>query len=59
VEEERRLLYVAATRAKRNLYLSYPISMYDRGAGIVFSKLSQFLDGIPPKILRPMQLVEG
>jgi DNA helicase-2/ATP-dependent DNA helicase PcrA len=59
VEEERRLIYVAATRAKQNLYLSYPISMYDRGAGIVFSKLSQFLDGIPARTLRPMQHIEG
>jgi ATP-dependent DNA helicase UvrD/PcrA len=58
-EEERRLMYVAATRAKQNLYISYPISMYDRGSGMVLSKPSRFLDNVPPRILRPMQLVEG
>jgi DNA helicase-2/ATP-dependent DNA helicase PcrA len=58
LEEERRLLYVAATRAKQNLYLSYPINMYDRAAGMVLSKPSRFLDDIAPEILTPMDLVE-
>ena len=58
LEEERRLLYVAVTRAKQNLYLSYPINMYDRASGMVLSKPSRFLDGIPRQLLRPMQLVE-
>jgi DNA helicase-2/ATP-dependent DNA helicase PcrA len=58
LEEERRLMYVAATRAKQNLYIAYPINMYDRAAGMVLSKPSRFLDDIPPRLLRPMQLVE-
>jgi len=58
LEEERRLLYVAVTRAKQNLYLSYPINMYDRATGMVLSKPSRFLDGIPRQLLRPMQLRE-
>jgi DNA helicase-2/ATP-dependent DNA helicase PcrA len=58
LEEERRLLYVAATRAKQNLYLCYPATMYDRGAGIVMSKPSRFLDGIPRQVVRPVQLLE-
>ena len=58
LEEERRLMYVAVTRAKRNLYLCYPINMYDRATGMVLSKPSRFLDGIPNQLLRPMQLVE-
>ncbi|MGH7787429.1 MAG: ATP-dependent helicase [Candidatus Binatia bacterium] len=58
LEEERRLMYVAVTRAKQHLYLSYPINMYDRAAGMVLSKPSRFLDGIPREVLRPMQLVE-
>jgi DNA helicase-2/ATP-dependent DNA helicase PcrA len=58
LEEERRLLYVAATRAKQNLYISYPINMYDRAAGMVLSKPSRFLDDIAPAILAPMDLVE-
>ena len=58
LEEERRLLYVAVTRAKQHLYLCYPINMYDRAQGMVLSKPSRFLDGIPRQLLRPMQLVE-
>ena len=59
LEEERRLLYVAVTRAKRHLYLAYPINMYDRATGMVLSKPSRFLDGIPRTTLRPMQLIES
>jgi DNA helicase-2/ATP-dependent DNA helicase PcrA len=59
LEEERRLLYVAVTRAKRNLYLTYPINTYDRATGMVFSKPSRFLDGIARQLLKPMQLIES
>jgi DNA helicase-2/ATP-dependent DNA helicase PcrA len=59
LEEERRLLYVAATRAKQNLYISYPINMYDRSAGFVLSKPSRFLDDVPRELLRPVQVVES
>ena len=59
LEEERRLLYVAVTRAKRNLYLAYPINMYDRATGMVLAKPSRFLDGISRELLKPMQLVEA
>ena len=58
LEEERRLLYVSVTRAKKNIYLCYPINMYDRASGMVLSKPSRFLDGIPRELLRPMQLIE-
>ena len=46
VEEERRLFYVACTRAKELLYISYPINIYDRESGLVLSKQSRFLDNI-------------
>jgi len=59
LEEERRLLYVAVTRAKRNLYLSYPINMYDRATGMVLAKPSRFLDGVSRQLLKPMQLLES
>ncbi len=46
VEEERRLFYVACTRAKEQLFISYPINIYDRESGLVLSKPSRFLDNI-------------
>ncbi len=57
-EEERRLMYVAATRAKENLFITYPINIFDRATGMVLSKPSRFLDGIPRKMLEPVILME-
>ncbi|HEV8716273.1 MAG TPA: ATP-dependent helicase [Candidatus Binatia bacterium] len=58
LEEERRLMYVAATRAKENLFITYPINIFDRATGMVFSKPSRFLDGISRRILEPVMLME-
>ncbi len=57
IEEELRLTYVAATRAKENLYFSYPINAYDRVTGMLLSRPSRFIDGIPEHILEPWSLV--
>lgn len=46
IEEERRLFYVACTRAKEKLFISYPINIFDRESGTVLSKKSRFLDCI-------------
>ncbi len=46
LEEERRLFYVACTRAKEKLYITYPTNIFDRQEGIVLSKPSRFLDNI-------------
>mgnify|MGYP001351672327 CR=1 FL=1 len=51
MEEERRLFYVACTRAKQRLYLTYPTNIYDRATGTILSKVSRFLDGVPEKLL--------
>ena len=51
LEEELRLLYVAATRAKENLFFVYPREIYDRGTGMIFSRPSRFLEDIPSDIL--------
>ena len=58
LEEERRLFYVSVTRAKRHLYLTYPINVFDRGSGMVLSKPSRFLDPVAPKLLEQLVLVE-
>jgi len=34
MEEERRLMYVACTRAQQNLFITYPINIYDRESGM-------------------------
>lgn len=52
LEEELRLMYVAATRAKTNLFFSYPMQVYDRSSGIILSRPSRFLDAIPEEILQ-------
>ena len=46
LEEERRLMYVAVTRAKHNLYLCYPMNIFDRERGMTFSKPSRFIAGV-------------
>ena len=51
LDEELRLMYVAATRAKSYLYITYPIDMFDYSTGMVLSKPSRFLDGISEDIL--------
>ncbi len=58
MEEERRLLYVAATRAKDTLVLTYPINIYERASGTVLSLPSRFVEGIPPEILPRYALIE-
>ena len=51
LEEELRLMYVAATRAKEKLFFICPDHAYDRGSGIVLSRPSRFLNMIPDHIL--------
>lgn len=46
MEEERRLFYVAVTRAKDELYLTYPI-IYSGYDGEVIMKISRFLEELP------------
>ena len=51
LDEELRLMYVAITRAKTHLAITYPIDMFDYSTNMVLSKPSRFLDGINPEIL--------
>lgn len=56
LEDELRLMYVAATRAKENLYISYPVNIYDRTTATVLFRPSRFIDGIGEHILQPCVL---
>lgn len=58
MDEELRLMYVATTRAKNNLYVTYPVDMYDYSMNMVLSKPSRFLDGIPDDILERWDITE-
>jgi DNA helicase-2/ATP-dependent DNA helicase PcrA len=51
LEEERRLFYVAITRAKENLYFSYALSRYRYGR-LMNCEMSRFIDEVDPSYLR-------
>jgi len=53
LEEERRLMYVACTRAKEHLFITYPINIYDRESGMILSKPSRFIEGMADGLLEP------
>ncbi len=53
MEEERRLMYVACTRAKEHLMITYPMNIYDRESGLILTKPSRFLAGINEQLLEP------
>ena len=57
LEEERRLFYVGITRAKNELYLSYPLIRATRGRdGDVMQLPSRFLKEIPGELVNEWQL---
>jgi DNA helicase-2/ATP-dependent DNA helicase PcrA len=51
LEEERRLFYVALTRAKDELYLTYPMMNPKSYSGDVICRPSQFLDDFPQDLV--------
>ncbi len=51
MEEERRLMYVAVTRAKEDLFLTYPASIYVPKDGLTMTRPSRFLTDIPCSML--------
>lgn len=65
LEEERRLLYVAATRAKEDLILTYPgeaareLSFYGPVYRSGSDTLSSFLLGLPEKVIKRLEYRQG
>lgn len=51
LEEERRLMYVACTRAAGELTILAPMESYQRGRGVMHNELSRFLAELPPGLL--------
>jgi DNA helicase II / ATP-dependent DNA helicase PcrA len=56
IEEERRLFYVAITRARDELYLSYPHMRLNAGFGDMFQRPSRFLKEIPVELLEDWEV---
>ena len=56
IEEERRLFYVAVTRAKDELYLSYPCMSFNSGYGDPLQRPSRFLAEIPKKLIEDWEV---
>src|SRR5215204_2224229 len=57
-EEERRLWYVALTRAKDELYLTYPLLITDYNRQSVLQKPSRFVTECPPALFEVWTLEE-
>jgi len=55
-EEERRLFYVAITRAKDQLYLCHPLIDYSRGMGMVPLRPSRFIEELEQDTSHPTEL---
>src|SRR5213595_3707576 len=59
LEEERRLFYVAITRARDELYLTFPHMRLSGGYGDVFQRPSRFLREIPNQLVEDWQVQRG
>jgi len=57
IEEERRLFYVAVTRAEDELYLTYPLLRLNAGYGEMIQRPSRFLSEIPKERLEEWQVM--
>ena len=59
IEEERRLFYVSITRARDELYLTYPHMRLNAGYGEIFQRPSRFLKEIPGNLVEDWQVRRG
>jgi DNA helicase-2/ATP-dependent DNA helicase PcrA len=56
LEEERRLFYVAVTRARNRLFLTYPMTIgYD---SMSFARQSMFLEEVAPRLMERLDIRE-
>lgn len=58
-EEERRIFYVATTRARNELYLSYPIVRPGGMRGSLLQQPSRFLQELPADLMEPWELSQA
>ena len=57
-EEERRLFYVAVTRAKDELLLAFPATRVVRGQGLVIQKPSRFVAELPDIVTEELEVAD-
>lgn len=58
LEEERRAMYVAITRAEDHLFLSYAQSRHQRGQ-LKYNPPSRFIEELPPQLLKSYTLAQA
>ena len=59
LEEERRLFYVAATRAKEELILVHPMTRYDYSTGTIINRPSVFMSELEPQVYEEVEVEES
>jgi DNA helicase-2/ATP-dependent DNA helicase PcrA len=59
IEEERRLFYVAVTRACNELYLTFPYMRLNAGYGDMFQRPSRFLTEVPAELVEKWEIERG
>lgn len=59
IEEERRLFYVAVTRACDELYLTFPYMRLNAGHGDMFQRPSRFLSEVPAQLMEKWEIERG
>ncbi len=59
IEEERRLFYVAVTRAMDELYLTYPVIYHQARDGDVIQRPSRFIKDMPPELMEQWNVRSG
>ena len=59
IEEERRLFYVAVTRARDELYLTWPLIRLNAGYGEMYQRPSRFLSEVPKELFEEWEINPG